>query len=93
MNDLSQARRRMRLTRHHVARMIRKTRSTIQRYETGTLLPPLVTALQFEILYRTPVAFLFPSLYDDLRKHLRGEEAALHGPSKAGHIATQGRLQ
>ena len=64
----------MRLTRHQVAHLTNKTRSTIQRYEAGRLLPRLMTALQFEILYRTPVAFLFPTIYADLRIRLRAEE-------------------
>lgn len=91
LNDLSQARRRMRLTRYQVARLIRKTRSTVQRYEAGTLLPRLLTALQFEILYRTPVAFLFPMIYGDLRTRLRAEEEALDEIRKAAHLAKPGR--
>jgi transcriptional regulator with XRE-family HTH domain len=46
----------------------------ISRYERGKSLPPLSTALRLEIIYRVPVAFLFPDLYDQLRHLIRGEE-------------------
>jgi hypothetical protein len=42
-------------------------------------MPGLETALQLEVILRTPVAFLFPSLYDDLRKAIRAEEEQFAG--------------
>jgi hypothetical protein len=42
-------------------------------------LPPLSTALRLEIIYRVPVAFLFPHMYDDLRIRIRDKEGRLAG--------------
>lgn len=83
----------MRLTRRQVATLIRRTRSTIQRYEIGTLIPPLMTGLKFEILYRTPVAFLFPAIYGDLRTRLRAQEDRLRRVRNAAGAAKPGRLK
>jgi hypothetical protein len=53
-----------------------KYETTIVRYENGELLPTFETALRLEIIYRTPVAFLFPGLYESLRTQLRAREVA-----------------
>lgn len=49
----------------------------LSRYELGRSFPPLPTALKLEIIYRVPVAFLFPSLYEALRNPIRNEETEL----------------
>jgi transcriptional regulator with XRE-family HTH domain len=73
-NELAQARWARRLSVKRVAAIINKDSSTITRYEQGLVLPPFETALELEILYRTPVSFLFPAYYDALRLQLRSRE-------------------
>lgn len=73
-NELAQARWARRLSVKRVAAIIDKDTSTITRYEQGLVLPPFETALELEILYRTPVSFLFPAYYDALRLELRSRE-------------------
>lgn len=51
----------------------------VSRYERGRSLPPLVTGLRLEIIYRIPVAFLFPVLYNDLKQQIRSQEEQLAG--------------
>ena len=46
----------------------------VSHYEHSRALPPLPIALSLEILYRVPVAFLFPAMYDDLKLRIREEE-------------------
>lgn len=53
--------------------------SLLSRYEKEHLLPPLVVALRLEIIYRTPVAFLFGGLYEGLRTEIRNKERRLRG--------------
>ncbi len=52
----------------------------LSRYENGQAYPPLVTALALEIVYRTPVAYLYYPLYASLRQNVRREEGASIGP-------------
>jgi transcriptional regulator with XRE-family HTH domain len=75
-NQLAAARRKRGLSRKQAAQLLGyKGTSEISRLERGTRLPHLITALRLEIIYRTPVAFLFPDLYDSLRQIIRaGEE-------------------
>jgi len=73
-NDLYQTRRRMSISRKRVASLIGKTPPTLHKYESGALAPPLATLLRLEILYRMPVAFLYPNLYAALRHQLRAKE-------------------
>ena len=54
------------LSRHHICE-----------YERGQKRPTLVTALKFEIVYRVPVAFLYPELYKQLKERLRAREERL----------------
>ena len=42
--------------------------------ECGQSLPQLRTALKLEIILRTPVAYLFPNLYDALKRSIRDME-------------------
>jgi len=77
-NNLILYRRRMGFTQKHVARLLGQTDATmISHYEHGRALPPLATALALEIIYRVPVAFLFPAVYDDLRIQIRQHEERL----------------
>lgn len=76
-NDLASARRRIGFTRKFVANLVHRSVDAVEKYEMGTLMPSLETALQLEIIYRTPVAFLYVHLYRELRDDLRTEEIAL----------------
>ena len=62
------------------------TATDISRYEHGGQRPGLVSALKFEIVYRVPVAFLFPELYRRLKEPLLAREERLrakwNGPSR-----------
>jgi len=77
-NHLALYRRKRGFSQRRVAHLIgHKTHSAVSLYEHGRALPPLLTALKLEIVLRTPVAFLFPNCYDDLKRAIRTEEAAL----------------
>lgn len=82
-NQLTIARRQRGLGRKCVARLIgHRSIFMLARYEEGRALPPLPTALKLEVLYRSPVAFLWPGLYSELRQQVRHREegeAALSG--------------
>lgn len=70
-------------TQRQVARLLgHKDESMISHYEHGRALPPLATALSLELIYRAPVAFLFPELYESLRAHIRAQEESLRGASQ-----------
>jgi len=56
-----------------------KSHAALSLYEHGLSMPTLVTALRLEIILRTPVAFLFPALYESLRTPIRTEEDRLAG--------------
>ena len=43
-------------------------------YENGRSYPPLETALKLEIIYRTPMAFLYYPVYASLRAMIRQTE-------------------
>ncbi len=49
----------------------------LSRWEHGVKAPNLVNVLKLEIVYRTPVAFLFGDLYKKLKKEIRGREEQL----------------
>lgn len=76
-NDLASARRRMGFTKKFVASLIHRSVDTVGKYEIGTLMPPLETALQLELIYRMPVAYLYVHLYRELREGLREQEHAI----------------
>ena len=59
-----------------------KRTNDLSRYEHGAKLPNLVNALKLEIIYRTPVAFLFADLYEGLKKEIRGREEKLRKDTK-----------
>jgi len=60
----------------------------VSHYEHGRSFPPLPVALSLEIILRTPVAFLFPNLYDETKLRIRHAEevmAAGQGPGCSEH--------
>ncbi len=70
----------MGLTQKSVARLLRHRDATmLSHYEHGRALPPLAVALSLEIIYRTPVAFLFPGIHDELKLRIRAEEESSAG--------------
>src|SRR2546423_5273936 len=76
-NELAMYRVERQLSRKEVKQLLGlHALSSVSRFEEGRILPTLITALKFEILYRHPVAFLFPELYLELRRQLREKEAA-----------------
>jgi len=77
-NRLIEYRKRMRLTQKTVARLLGlKNASILSRYESGSSLPTLERALSLETIYRVPVAFLFPNLYEAIRSKIRDREEKL----------------
>jgi len=77
-NDLLLYRRRMNFSQQVVAGLLGHSDSNaLWRYERGRCLPSLATALRLEIIYRIPVAFLFPSLYHEMREQIRSQEESL----------------
>jgi len=79
-NRLAAFRRRMGYSQRRAAHLLgHRSHAALSQYERGNVLPALETALRLEIILRTPVAFLFPNLYEDLRRHIRAEEEQLAG--------------
>lgn len=65
----------MGFSQKQVARLVGHRDTTmLSHYEHGRVLPPLAVALRLEIVYRVPVAFLFPAMYDDLKREIRQHE-------------------
>ncbi len=82
-NRLDYFRRRMRFSTSHIGHLLgHKDSSTYCDYERGDRMPTLVNALRLSAILRTPVEFLFPSLYDGLRNAIRAEEELLAAPSQ-----------
>lgn len=74
-NELLLYRRRMGFSQKQVARLLgQRDTSMLSRYEHGHSLPPLVIALELEIIYRAPVAFLYLRLYRRLKEQIRSME-------------------
>lgn len=74
-NSLWTARNKMGFSQKRVARALGlKRTSELSRYEHGTRIPGLINALKLEIVYRTPVAFLFNNLYSELKNEIREKE-------------------
>ena len=79
-NNLVLYRRRMGFTQKQVARLLgQRDTSMVSHYEHGRALPRLAVALSLEIVYRVPVAFLFPDMYDELKRQIRQQEETLAG--------------
>jgi len=90
-NSLFIFRRRMGFTQKYVACLLgQSTTSMVSRYERGQSLPPLPVALSLGAILRVPVEFLFPGLYDELRKRIRAKEESLALPEQQalfpGHL-------
>ncbi len=65
----------MGFTQKQIARLLGHCDTTmVSHYEHGRAFPPLAVALSLEIIYRVPVAFLFPSMYDALKGQIRKQE-------------------
>lgn len=74
-NRLWRQRRRVGLSQQRVAELVGyHTSGEISRFERGERLPSLVMALKLEIVYHTPVAFLFPDLYLRLREGIQAKQ-------------------
>lgn len=83
-NRLDYFRRRMRFSTSHIGHLLgHKDSSTYCDYERGDRMPTLVNAFRLSAILRTPVEFLFPSLYDGLREAIRAEEERLAAPTQA----------
>jgi DNA-binding XRE family transcriptional regulator len=79
-NKLAYFRRRRELSQRQMAKLIgHRSHEALCRYESGAVLPSLVSALKLEIVARTPVAFLFPNLYESLRNEIRAKEEKMAG--------------
>ncbi len=75
VNSLWVYRKKIGLSQKRVAFFLgQKTSSQLSHYEQGSKVPGLVNALKLEIIYRTPVAFLFHDLYRKLKVDIRGKE-------------------
>lgn len=62
---------------------LRRT-NNLSRYEHGVKLPGLINALKLEIVFRTPVAFLFGDLYERLKKDIRKREEKIERRRRRG---------
>ena len=84
-NNLILYRRRMGYSQKRVANLLgHRDASVLCVYEHGHKHPPLATALSLGIILRVPVEFLFPTLYDELRDHIREQESRYSGGQEAG---------
>jgi transcriptional regulator with XRE-family HTH domain len=79
-NRLALFRRKRGYSQLRVAHLLgHKSHGALSSYEQGRALPTLLTALRLEIVLRTPVAFLFPDVYDSARFEIRAEEERMSG--------------
>lgn len=77
-NRLMLYRKRMDLSQKQVASILGlKNLAVLSHYERGTSRPSLQRALGLEIVYRVPVAFLFPELYEEMRANIRAKESRM----------------
>ena len=82
-NCLDLYRRRMRFSTFHVAHLLgHSDTSTFREFERGERLPSLVNAFRLGIIFRVPVEFLFPDLYDGLKRDIRAEEERMIAPEQ-----------
>jgi len=80
-NNLLLYRRRMGFSQKRVAHLLGHANTQmLSNYECGHNLPPLMTALRLEIVYRVPVAFLYGRVYDTMREEIHAEEERLALP-------------
>lgn len=86
-NALQLYRLRRGLSQKRAASLIgQRSGSMLSRYENGRALPDLRFALKLEILYRVPVAFLFPDLYVRLRDSIRLAESKRLTASRSSRV-------
>lgn len=77
-NRLMLYRKRMELSQKQVAAILGINNvAVLSHYERGTSLPSLQRALGLEIVYRVPVAFLFPELYEEIKAKIRERESRM----------------
>jgi transcriptional regulator with XRE-family HTH domain len=82
-NNLVLYRRRMGFSQKQVARLLgHRDTSMVSHYEHNRALPPLAIAFGLEIIYRVPAAFLFPGMYDELKRKIRQDEESLAGAAQ-----------
>lgn len=78
VNDLVRYRKRMRFTQIEVTRLLGwKNTKGLTKIESGGVIPTLTTAFKLSIIYRVPIEFLFSSVYESLRNHIRAKEMSL----------------
>lgn len=81
-NDLLFYRKRIRLSQEEVANLLgHKTTKHISRLEVGYCLPSITNSLKLAAIYRVPVEFLFPKLFNRLRDEIRVKEINRNNPS------------
>jgi transcriptional regulator with XRE-family HTH domain len=79
-NKLASFRRKRCLSQRRMAELLgHKSHAPLWSYEQSLVMPNLEAALKLEIVLRTPVAFLFPNLYEKLRNEIRAKEEKLAG--------------
>ncbi len=73
----------MGFSQKHVARLLGHPNvQMVSNYERGHSLPPVLTALRLEIIYRVPLAFLYGRVYHAMQKEIREKEEQLRLPSQ-----------
>jgi transcriptional regulator with XRE-family HTH domain len=88
-NRLMLYRKRMGLSQKQVASILGLTNlATLSHYERGTSRPSLQRALGLEIVYRVPVAFLFPELYEGDRRFVQRKAGCLALRSNSGYLVS-----
>jgi transcriptional regulator with XRE-family HTH domain len=84
-NTLVLYRKRMKLSQKQVAHLLGlRNPAILSHYEKGTSLPSLRRAVALEAIYRVPIAFHFPHLYDHIRSEIRENEDRIY-KSKQHH--------
>jgi transcriptional regulator with XRE-family HTH domain len=74
-NQLAFYRKRRKLSQQQVAELLGlESAAVLSLYEKGAAQPLLERALALEVIYRVPVAFLFPALYEQIRLEIRDKE-------------------
>jgi len=61
-NGLLTHRKKAGLTQRELARLVECVEGSVCRHETSSALPPLLTAMKYEAIFKVPVTTLFPTL-------------------------------